>query len=152
MSKKRLNIALSLITLIICAVFWNSAIHIAEPADVYPKVLIATIAFLAVVILVQAIFFRKEDTDVYPFAGVHYNRVLSTVVLSFVYYFGVKYIGFYVSSFIFIIVLSMLLGKKEDRTVKELAKVTLISLVVTGIIYLGFGVFLRVPTPTALFF
>lgn len=152
MSMKQLNILLSVVTLIICAVFWSSAVNIVEPADVYPKALIIVIGSLAVVILIQALFFKKDDSKVYPFANLKYNRVITTIIFAFVYYFGVEYIGFYVSSFIFIIVLSFFLGKKEDRTLKEFAKLIVISLVVTAIIYLGFDVFLKVPTPDALLF
>jgi len=152
MSMKQLNILLSVITLIVCAVFWRSAITIVEPADVYPKTLIIVIGLLAIMILFQAIFFKPKDHDVYPFANMKYGRVILMTVSMFLYYFAVKYIGFYVSSFIFIILLSMLLGKKENKDKKEIVKVILLSFIVTGIIYLGFGVFLKVPTPKALLF
>ena len=148
MSMKQLNILLSAVILIFCFIFWKSAIKIVEPADVYPKTLIIVIGLLAIIILLQALFFKKNDINIYPFANIKYGRVILTIVLSFIYYFGVKYVGFYVSSFLFIIVLSILLGKN----MKEVIKVILLSLIVTSIIYLGFGVFLKVPTPKALLF
>lgn len=150
MSMKQLNILLSAVILIFCFIFWKSAIKIVEPADVYPKTLIIVIGLLAIIILLQALFFKKNDINIYPFANIKYGRVILTIVLSFIYYFGVKYVGFYVSSFLFIIVLSILLGK--NKNMKEVIKVILLSLIVTSIIYLGFGVFLKVPTPKALLF
>lgn len=153
MSMKQLNILLSVVTLIICSVFWKSAITIAEPADVYPKTLIIVIGLLAIVILIQALFFKKEDSNVYPFSGTKYNRVIMTIVATFIYYLAVKYIGFYVSSFIFMVILSLLLGKKEKRKdVKEVQRCILISFITIGIIFLAFTCFLHVPTPVGLLF
>lgn len=152
MSMKNLNILLSIITLIFCFIFYKSAINIVEPADIYPKTLIIVIGILAIIILIQAVFFRKNDKAVYPFSNIKYRRVMLTTVSTFIYYFCVKYVGFYVSSFIFIIILSILLGKKEAQNKKEIVKVILISLIVMIVIYLGFGLFLKVPTPKALLF
>ena len=67
------------------------------------------------------------------------------------YYFGIKTIGFYVSSFFFIIVLTWLLGEREVG-IKVFARLGTLSIVVMGLIFLGFNVFLKVPTPTGILF
>lgn len=150
MSMKQLNIILAICTLIVSFFFWKSASTIVGEAGTYPKALIALMAFFAVCILLQALFFKKDDKNQKPFANIKWFRVGITIIVTVLYYFSAKYIGFYSSSFIYIILLSLILEKK--RTAKTVVLLTIISLVVTIIIYLAFGIFLRVSVPKGLLF
>lgn len=150
MSMKQLNLVLVGVLLFFCVIFMKAALTITVPADLYPKVLITLIAFISVMIFIQTMFFNKADRENFPFAGMQYTRVLVTIFSTTLYYFGVKYIGFYLSSFLYIVILCSLL--ENERNLKKLLFLLLLSLLLVLIIYLGFHVFLQVPTPKGLFF
>jgi len=151
MSMRKVNIISAVLILALSFLFWNDAAGIRPPAHIYPKTIIAITAFLGFALLIQAIFFPKTVSQTKPFAGLKYNRVLLTVITTVIYYFALKTIGFYVSSFFFIIILTWLLGEREFG-VKVFAKLGILSIVVMGLIYLAFKVFLKVPTPTGILF
>lgn len=151
MSMRMVNIISGIITLAVSFIFWNDAAGIRPPAHIYPKTIIAIAAFLGVALLVQGIFFPKNVAQTKPFAGLKYKRVLLTIIATIIYYFSLTFIGFYVSSFFYIIVLTWLLGTREVG-VKVFAKLGTFSIIVMVLIYLAFKVFLSVPTPTGILF
>ncbi|MGI6226708.1 MAG: tripartite tricarboxylate transporter TctB family protein [Peptococcales bacterium] len=151
MDMRKINIISGIIILALSAIFWMDAAKIRPPAHIYPKTIIAIIAFLGLALLIQAVFFPKSLSQTKPFTGLNYNRVLVAILTTLMYYFGIKTIGFYVSSFFFIIVLTWLLGEREVG-IKVFARLGTLSIVVMGLIFLGFNVFLKVPTPTGILF
>jgi len=151
MSMRIVNIFSAILILTLSFLFWNDSAGIRPPAHIYPKTIIAITAFLGLALLIQAIFFPKAVSQTKPFVGLKYNRILITVITTVIYYFALKTIGFYVSSFFFIIVLSWLLGDRQFG-LKILSKLGTLSIVVMGLIYLAFKVFLKVPTPTGILF
>ncbi|NLT96226.1 MAG: hypothetical protein GXW85_12005 [Clostridia bacterium] len=148
---RKVNIISGILLLAISILFWNDAAGIRPPAHIYPKTIIAIVAFLSIALLIQAIFFPKAVAQTRPFAGIKYKRVLLTIFSSIIYYYALKVIGFYVSSFFFIIILTWLLGEREVG-VKVFARLGTLSIIVMTLIYLAFKVFLKVPTPTGIFF
>lgn len=151
MSMRNVNIISGILILATSFLFWNDAADIRPPAHIYPKTIIAIVAFLGLALLIQAIFFPKAVAQTRPFAGIKYKRVLLTIVSSIIYYFALKSIGFYVSSFFFIIILTWLLGEREVGA-KVFARLGALSIIVMTLIYLAFKVFLKVPTPTGILF
>lgn len=151
MSMRKVNIISSILILVMSFIFWNDAAGIRPPAHIYPKTIIAITGFLGFALLIQAIFFPKSVAQTKPFAGLKYKRVLLTIISTILYYFALKTIGFYVSSFFFIIILTWLLGEREIG-LKVFTKLGTLSIVVMALIYLAFKVFLKVPTPTGILF
>ncbi|MFZ7102748.1 MAG: tripartite tricarboxylate transporter TctB family protein [Peptococcaceae bacterium] len=148
---RKINYIIAILILVLSYFFWTDAAGIRPPAHIYPKTIIAIAAFLACALLVQAIFFPKALKQGNPFAGTKYGRVALTIVATIIYYFALKTIGFYVTSFFFIIILTWLLG---DRKVglKIFARLGILGIVVMGLVYASFKVFLKVPTPTGILF
>lgn len=151
MPMRKVNIISAILILALSILFWNDAAGIRPPAHIYPKTIIAITGFLGLALLIQAIFFPKAVAQTKPFAGLNYKRVFITVISTVIYYYALKTIGFYVSSFFFIIVLAWLLGEREVGAM-VFAKLGILSIVVMGLIYLAFKVFLKVPTPTGILF
>ncbi|KJS83378.1 MAG: hypothetical protein JM58_12730 [Peptococcaceae bacterium BICA1-8] len=151
MSMRKINYIISTLILALCYFFWNDAAGIRPPAHIYPQTVIAVTAFLAFALLIQSIFFPKALIQGKPFEGTKYSRVITSIIATIVYYFVLKAIGFYVSSFFFIIILTWLLG---DRRVglKIFAKLGILGIVVMGLVYAAFKIFLKVPTPPGILF
>lgn len=151
MSIKHLNIILVAFLLVFCLIFGKSADSITAPADVYPKAIVTMIAVLAIILLLQTVITKKGDTEANPFAGLKFNKIFCTIFCTLLYYVGIQMLGFYVSSFLFLIGLILLLDHHKQKSWKEYGCIVLLCLVVICIIYLGFHVFLRVPTPAGWF-
>lgn len=150
MSMRKVNIILSLLILGLCFIFWRDAANINPPAHIYPKTIIITAGLLACILLIQAIFFSKNRANENPFKGTNYGRVLTTLVSAIIFFVSINIIGFYVSSFFFIIIVTWILGDKGGG-IKAFAKLGLLSIVVTSLVYVSFKIFLKVPTPTGFF-
>jgi hypothetical protein len=148
---RKFNYILSILILALCFFFWIDAAGIRPPAHIYPKTVIAITAFLAVALLVQSIFFPKALIQGKPFEGTKYGRVLTTLLSTIVYFFAVKTIGFYVSSFFFLVIVTWILGDKSEG-VKALARLGILGIVVVGLVYASFKLFLKVPTPPGILF
>ncbi|MDK2824802.1 MAG: putative tricarboxylic transport rane protein [Clostridia bacterium] len=151
MTMRKFNYILSILILALCFFFWIDAAGIRPPAHIYPKTVIAITAFLAVALLVQSIFFPKALIQGKPFEGTKYGRVLTTLLSTIVYFFAVKTIGFYVSSFFFLVIVTWILGDKSEG-VKALARLGILGIVVVGLVYASFKLFLKVPTPPGILF
>ncbi|MFZ5943579.1 MAG: tripartite tricarboxylate transporter TctB family protein [Bacillota bacterium] len=151
MEMRKVNFIIAGLILTISYFFWTDAAGIRPPAHIYPKTIIAITAFLGFALLIQSIFFPKSLIQGKPFEGINYPRVLTTIVATIIYFFVLKTIGFYVTSFFFIIILTWILGEREIG-LKIFAKLGLLSLVVMGLVYASFKVFLNVPTPTGILF
>ena len=76
MDMRKINIISGIIILALSAIFWMDAAKIRPPAHIYPKTIIAIIAFLGLALLIQAVFFPKSLSQTKPFTGLNYNRVL----------------------------------------------------------------------------
>lgn len=151
MSMRTFNYIFSVIVIALCFFFWQDAASIRPPAHIYPKTIIAVAGFLAFSLLLQSLFFPSSLIQRNPFEGTKWFRVLTIIFATIIYYFAVKTIGFYVSSFIFIIITTWFLG---DRTIniKVFGRLATLSLVLNVIVYASFKLFLKVPTPTGILF
>lgn len=151
MSMRKINIIVGTIILVLSYFFWTDAAAIRPPAHIYPKTVIGITAFLGLTLLIQALFFSKGIADVKPLENMKIGRVLIVIISTIIYYYCLKTIGFFVTSFFFIIVLTWLLGDRQIG-LKVFAKLGLLSIVVMGLVYVSFKVFLKVPTPPGILF
>jgi len=151
MSMRKINYILSILILALCFLFWTDAAGIRPPAHIYPKTVIAVTAFLAASLFIQSIFFPKALKQGNPFQGTNWKRVIITIASTIIFLFAVNTIGFYVSSFAFLVIVTWILGDKEV-SLKAISKLGVLGIVVMGIVYASFKIFLKVPTPKGILF
>lgn len=148
-NKRQFDRLLSIGALIIVAIFMYYTKDIVAPAHIYPRCILIAMAVLAVILMLMTFKEDKEDSQaVKPFATVNNKRVWTIIISTAIYLVATVTIGFYVSTFIYLLVL--MLGFSEKRTTKTVVSVVLTSFVVTAIIFAGFWTFLQVPTPVGL--
>lgn len=155
MNMRKLTMIIGVIILGIDAIFWSRACDIVAPADVYPKALIILIAIMAIAVMMKAWFFpNKEKAAIKPFESVTFSRVLVSILAVALYLLGMQFIGFYVSTFVFMVVLIIVLEHLQEEptplTKRNLLMYVAISLGTTLTVYIAFSLFLSVPTPEGL--
>ncbi|MBM7554459.1 tripartite tricarboxylate transporter TctB family protein [Thalassobacillus pellis] len=153
MQKERVqDIVVSIIVLAISFLFYINTKTLTPPADIFPKVVIGIFSILGVILLVKAIFYRKygEEADEETPEKVDMKRRWFSITGLLAYIFLVPILGFYVTSGIYLVLVSISLND-EKISVKSLVKpITIASLVMLAL-YGTFTVFLRVPVPGGIF-
>ena len=135
------------LTLIVCAIFlfrmtfaWRSA-----PA-MLPKLILITTIILSVLLFLRSRVTEKNNGEKNIFQGVSASRVLLTIFATILYIQFSSILGFYFSTFIFLLVMFIFLGLK-----KKLLYLIIPTLVIL-ILFLIFTLWLKVPTPKGILF
>jgi hypothetical protein len=152
MLMRRINVIIGICSIIFAIAFYTQALGIRPPANYYPMTIIATIGFLGLALLIQNHFKPMAAAFTTPFKGTRWKVIFGTILGSIFYVYLVDVIGFYVASFIFLIIATGSLSDVPSFRGKPFFKLLAMAFVVVGLIYLGFDMFLNVPTPSGLLF
>jgi len=157
MTKISKNIILSLFMYGICIAFLFER-KLSYPTYVFPYIIIAIILTISTVILVKELFknFKKSEEVSLNCRNnqekkINYRKLYFTILTSFVYIFIFNWVGFYITSFIYLILLSCILQSTEISLLKKLFFSVIISANVCLSIYFLFNLLLNVPTPKGFF-
>ena len=119
---------------------WRSA-----PA-MLPKLILTTIIILSVLLFLRSRATGKNNGEKNIFQETLVSRVLLTIFATILYIQFSSILGFYFSTFIFLLVMFIFLGLK-----KKLLFLVIPALVIL-ILFLIFNLWLKVPTPKGILF
>lgn len=145
MNMKKATYIMGGIILLLCFLAWLQTNTITPPAEIYPRALLIITAGLTLIMLLRtiqgksALFFEK------PFENARLIQVLVVIILTGIFILGMQFLGFYVSTFLFILFGTLYL--EENISKHSVVSAIVLGLVVDGIVYVTFNVFLSVPTP-----
>lgn len=110
---------------------------------------------MAIAVMIKAWFFPNEEKSaIKPFESVTFSRVFVSILAVALYLLGMQFIGFYVSTFVFMVSLIIILEHLQEEptplTKRNLLMYVAISLGTTLTVYIAFSLFLSVPTPEGL--
>jgi hypothetical protein len=115
----------------------------------FPRVVILITGGLSVLLFLQSLIIKKvQETEGKPFP---WGRFLFMFGLILVYLYFMESVGFYVSAFLFFILVTLIFGRKELNVGKAASRIGM-SVVFTGVLYLLFKVILKVQTPSGVLF
>lgn len=140
------------IPLVVAGIMYLSLRDVSEPkAAIFPTILLAIMVALSLAILVPALWRKrpkaKERGEAFPF-----SKVALFFVCMVTYIIAVKTLGFYLSSFLFLLIVPILIAKEKRVTITSGARNLGIAFGFTGILYLFFNMFFHVMTPTGIGF
>jgi hypothetical protein len=104
-----------------------------ETARIFPRVVVVVMIVLSALLLLQGLLVKgqgQKKGKPFPF---------------------MQPVGFYVSAFLFFVIVSFLLGRSDLTPAKGAARI-IQSAVFTGVLFVLFRVLLKVQTPTGLLF
>ena len=163
------DLIISLILLAISMALYASLTLMEEPAAAsFPRVVILIMGFLGLVLLIQTIIIKqrgqrpvlqsdriaygekpKKSWDVE--IGFPWATLIGCFFLIMVYFSVMEELGFYVSAFLFFIIVTFVLGRKDLTLRKGVMRIG-IACIFTAILFVLFNKLLVVQTPKGLFF
>jgi putative tricarboxylic transport membrane protein len=147
--ERKQDIIVSVIVLGISILFYINTKPLTPPADIFPKVVILTFAVLGIILLLKSIFYKKygeERTEEDSKEINNPKRRWISIVSLIVYTILIPIVGFYVTSALFVTLISIYL-RGEKQGVLGYIRPLLISCLVMAVLYGAFDVFLKVPVP-----
>lgn len=148
MTKEKVkDLILSVLILIISFVFYLQTKTLTPPADIFPKVVIMILSVLGTILLIKTLFIRKNDNDEEMQDEINQKKKWISITSLIGYVILMPILGFYTTSVIFLISLSLYLAG-EKVTIKRILKSMIVSLSVVCILYIGFSLFLKIPVPS----
>lgn len=133
---------------VICGLFFAETMKLPPESQTYPKFIVIVLFALTTMYLIQMIMNAVRhgtESGKSDFAGFQAKQFFVCLVLSLLYILAVIYIGFYVSTAVFLVV-SLFFLKVKPLYI-AIATVALMLL-----IYCAFTLFLRVQLPNELLF
>lgn len=116
----------------------------------YPRALALIVLLLSVWILVNQIWLSKKPENPESTSIGELLRPIKVLLFLFVYICLIPYIGFYVSSFLFMFFAMMVI--ERDDAQRNIIKSLLVCVPIVLVIYGVFGFFLKITTPAGILF
>lgn len=130
--------------IIFCFIYFPQTFSFSPDWRSYPQFLLSILFILCVSWLLIDIFYLKSNEQ--HKSNIIFSRVISTAVLTLIYISLLNIVGFYLLTAIFIPLLMYFLGIKD---IKLLIGVSIFFVI---LLYIGFSIFLGVPTPQGILF
>lgn len=150
------DIIVSVLIFAVSVLFYINTKDLVPPADIFPKVVILVFSILGFFLLIKAVFMKKayeegDKQDLEEEEKVNEKRKWISIAGIVLYIVLMPIVGFYLTSGLFLLLLSMfLIGEKPN--LKGSVIPVVVSASVMCILYLTFSVFLRVPVPSGALF
>ncbi|PTL38741.1 tripartite tricarboxylate transporter TctB family protein [Alkalicoccus saliphilus] len=150
------SVILGIVTIIFAGLAWTQTVGLPEQSSLFPRVILGSMGVVGVLMLIDGIRGGKqsssEDTGLSRSVFV-FQIVIPGLIMLFGY-FLLTMVGFFVTSFIIIIILYLyqIYRMNEKRpTARDLIRGAILAASVTLAAYLMFSVVLGLPTPSGRF-
>lgn len=149
MTKKKADILTGIVNIVVAAAFYVQGRELEFHSNIFPLLLEAFLVISGIYLIIRGMMCKGEACS----AGenINYNRAFIMILATVFYIVCVNLIGFYVSSFAFLTLMSWFLSDR-GLNLKSLGISLGFAAVLTGAVYLTFTVFLGVPTPAGFLF
>ncbi|GAB6180113.1 tripartite tricarboxylate transporter TctB family protein [Desulfotomaculum defluvii] len=149
MSHKVADILTGIVTLLVAAAFYVQGTELEFESNIFPLVIEVFLLLTGIYMLVRG-FLDKSGKSMGD-TNIDYRRGMLMVLASVVYVAAISFIGFYVSSFVFLVLMSWFLSDK-GLNLKSFGISTVFAVIMIIAVYGTFSMFLDVPTPVGILF
>lgn len=137
---------ISVVMMLFCVIYFSMSLEFSARAKFWPQFMILFLFLLSILLLINSFrkdinTFSKKNTE-----KIIFSRLIGTILLSILYIFSIRFIGFFSVTFIYIISTMYFLG---TRNIKILLFTAILS---TLLLYVGFKLVLEVPIPGGILF
>lgn len=151
MTKRRSDLLAGSASILVALVFMVQGLELTKRPNTMPFVLEIFLIVFGIYLVIRGIKTNADEIGEEEKNDINWVRATVIVLATFVYVACIVYIGFYVSTFVYLILGSWYLNDK-GFSVPALGISVIFSIVVCVVLYLTFTLFLKVPTPSGLFF
>ncbi len=132
----------------ICALFYSQTLKLDKDSQTYPRFIIVILFALTTFYLIQMIFRAKKygtQNSNGEFEGFLPIQYFGCLILTLIYLAGVNFIGFYVSTVVFMVISLIFLKVKPLHIAISTAGII-------ALVYVAFTLFLKVKLPKGILF
>lgn len=117
------------------------------PSIIFPRIILMFIAFLSLLLFfdIGKITTDKDSFKEDIFVNVNYSKLIITIVSTIIYVRMIEIIGFYSSTFMYLVWLLFYINKKKIKMN------IMIPIGVVTLFYVIFKIWLKIPTPIGVF-
>ncbi|MEG6521259.1 tripartite tricarboxylate transporter TctB family protein [Desulfotomaculum sp. 1211_IL3151] len=149
MTNKVADILTGLVSILVALAFYVQGTELAFESNIYPMTMEIFLVITGIYMIVRGV--RDNSGEAKDKTDINYTRGAVIVVATALYLIGIKFIGFYVTSFAFLVLVSWYLSDK-GLTIKSLGVSTVFAVILIAAVYGTFSLFLDVPTPAGILF
>lgn len=143
--KQNTDLIVAIFTFIVVTIFWIQVRHLSSPLDIiYPKFILICMLILSSILLIKSLI--KPDRGAL-FLIKNKKNLFIAVVTGTIWIFLFSTLGFFISSMIAFIFLTIIIGEKSEKSLKKIISTIIVSLVIVIIVYFLFSKILEVPLP-----
>ncbi|MDD4700634.1 MAG: tripartite tricarboxylate transporter TctB family protein [Desulfovibrio sp.] len=152
MRKSTMDFLCGLCFLLISLLFTAQMGDLEGVSLVFPQALLVVVALGGLWFVAKGLYTRRQETSACDDEPVAWRKVGTIALFSLIYALLIMALGFFSSTFLFIVCASLVLGDKSHG-MGRLAKISVLySVIFCAILWVSFVKLLNVPTPTGLLF
>jgi len=151
MSRRKTDIIAGLISTLVAVVFILDGSKLSPDANRFPMVLEWFLIICGLFLIARGIFVKKSADTGDEKEVIDWVRAAVIILATIVYVVCVVYIGFYVSSVLYLVLGSWYLNEHGFK-VRPLLLSIVFGVLLSATLYVTFTVFLQVSTPSGLLF
>lgn len=144
---ERVNIFIGTGLFIFCAAIFIYTYFLHREAAIFPRFIIISLGILSIIIVVKNIINYKKIKS-YIFSMTSWKSWIIIVASSFFYVYSATVVGLYFSTFLFILLISIILSK--ERSMIHFMRSLAISLSISVVLYILFYWVLKVLPPPSI--
>lgn len=149
MSNKVADILTGIVSILVAFAFYVQGGEMEFESVIFPLVVEVFLVLTGIFMLIRG--FRDNTGEAHDKTDLDYRRGMLMVVATILYIAAINTIGFYVSSFVFLMLMSWFLSDR-GLTAKSLGISVFFAMIMCGAVYGTFSMFLEVPTPVGILF
>ena len=146
--------AYSVLLLGICAWLYSMLDELAPSTALFPRIVLTVLMLSMGALLAKTVFFGRlyANKTESPFSGTRWTALSGVLIVWGLYLWGVGVLGFYVSSFLMVLVLTVMLraAAGEVGSPRSLLACLVFSVIYGIAAYIVFKIFFGIVTPTGL--
>ncbi len=146
--------AYSVLLLGICAWLYSMLDELAPSTALFPRIVLTVLMLSMGALLAKTVFFGRlyANKTESPFSGTRWTALSGVLIVWGLYLWGVGVLGFYVSSFLMVLVLTVMLraAAGEASSPRSLLACLVFSVIYGIAAYIVFKIFFGIVTPTGL--
>ncbi|MEW6696321.1 MAG: tripartite tricarboxylate transporter TctB family protein [Bacillota bacterium] len=149
MTNRKADIYTGIVSILIAAAFYVQGRELELHSNIFPLLLELFLVLTGGYLVYRGI--TCKGTKCSESTNLDYRRAFIMILATIIYIAGINVVGFYVTSFVFLTLMSWYLSDR-GMTLQSLGISTGFAVILTSAVYATFTLFLGVPTPVGILF
>lgn len=151
MTRRKADLIAGIVCVLIASIFWIQGSKLEPDSNLFPKVLEICMIVGGFACIGKSLLSKNKQDDLPDEAEkLDWVKAIVIIVASIIYIFGMVYVGFYVTTLVYLTLGSWYLNDEDRSSLKAIVGSIVFGVGVSVVLYLTFNVFLQVPTPNSL--